>query len=90
MQTPDELRRRLIEIDDEKRGLASDAFALKHKLNIEADGLRLELASQLGSEIDAANTGWAERAGRKGSHSVNEEQLIAQARIVSPSEGGSI
>ncbi len=84
MPAPEELRRRLVQIDDEIRALASDAFAEKHELNTEADELRSELAAQLGPAMDAASADWAERAGHKGTHSVNEDEKIAQAGIVSP------
>lgn len=82
--SPEELRERLVEIDDELRALPSDAFERKHELNSESDDLRRQLADQLGDEMDEASAGWAERAGRKGTHSVNEGERIAQAGIASP------
>ena len=51
----DDLRRRLVEIDDEIRGLPDEAFASKHKLNLEADRLRATLSELLEPELDAAN-----------------------------------
>ncbi|MGI9623055.1 MAG: hypothetical protein ACR2PK_09490 [Acidimicrobiales bacterium] len=82
--SPEMIRERLVELDDELRALPSDAFARKHELNTESDELRRQLAEQLGDDIDDANAGWAERAGHKGTHSVNEGEQIAQAGIASP------
>ena len=84
---PRQIRARLVEIDDALQRLPSDAFAEKHNLLTEADGHRASLASELGAELDAASDEWAERAGRKGTHSVDEDEQAAQAAIVSPGEG---
>ncbi len=76
------IRERMVRIDDELRALPNDAFAQKHMLRTEQDGLRTELRSLLGDDLDAASTGWAERAGRKGEHSVDEgEQAAAGVRV---------
>jgi hypothetical protein len=83
------LRARLVAIDDELRWLPADAFADKHALNREADSLRSVLRTELSADLDAASDEWAERAGRKGTHSVNESEKAAAAAIVSPGEGGN-
>ena len=83
-QTPEQLRRRLVEIDDEIRGLPADAFARKHQLSTEADRHRGLLAKLLKTELKDVGDKWAERAGHKGTHSVNEEEKLAQAGIPSP------
>lgn len=86
--SPDEIRKRLVEIDDELRTLPADEFALKHSLNVEADALRDQL-TELTRSGDAAVLGeWADRAGRKGSHSSDNEVDQGAARIVSPMDGG--
>ncbi len=82
--TPEQLRQRLVEIDDEVRGLPADAFASKHELLTEADQLRALLGEALEDDLQAIGEEWAERAGRKGTHTVNEDEKIAQAGIPSP------
>ncbi len=82
--TPDELRRRLVEIDDELRSLPADAFAEKHKLNVEGDLVRSQLPN---TTDDPTASAWAERAGRKGSHTVDDEVEAAKAAIVSSGGG---
>ena len=82
-----ELRKRLVEIADELRALPADGFAAKHRLNLEADSCRRRLM-----ELSRDNDGclleeWSDRAGRKGSHSVDSEVEQGKARIVSPMEG---
>ena len=76
---------RLVEIDDELRGLADFAFAEKHALNVERDELRAKLRELLGDDAKAAVDDWAERAGRKGAHKQNVERSIAM--IFSPNGG---
>ncbi len=90
--SPDDIRRRLVELNDELRALADDAFAAKHPLRTEQDQLRSELRAQLGDELGTASDDWAERAGRKGAHSVDEgEQQEAAIRTTRglASEGGN-
>ena len=80
--TADEIRRRLVEIDDELRALPDDAFAAKHPLRTEQDACRAELRVLVGHELGDMNDHWADRAGRKGTHSVNEdEQQQAAVRV---------
>ena len=80
--TADLVRRRLVEIDDALRALPSDAFAERHVLNTEQDALRSELRALLGAELAAASDDWAERSGRKGSHSVDDgEQAAAGVHV---------
>ena len=68
------LKMRLVHISDELAALASDAFAEKHELNLEADEIRNAL-SQIEGDQSAVLDRWAERAGRKGIPKTNEEQL---------------
>ncbi len=76
------IRERLVGIDDELRALPDGAFAQKHTLRTEQDSLRTELRSLIGDELRAASDDWAERAGRKGEHSVDEgEQAAAGVRV---------
>lgn len=75
----DIIRERLVRIDDELRALPSDAFSRKHALLTERDGLRAELRTLLGVELAAASDDWAERSGRKGTHSVDEDEQTAAA-----------
>jgi len=82
--TPESARQRLVEIDDEMRALPDDAFEKKYALGREADELRQVLEDELGDELDQASDDWAERAGHKGSHSVSEEERLAQAALPSP------
>ena len=77
---------RLVEIDDEMRELADDAFADKHALNLESDELRERLGELVGDDAQAAVDEWAGRAGRKGGHEQNVERLIA--KVASSGEGG--
>ena len=86
--TPEGIRARLVEIDDELRDVPDNSFARKHELNKEGDAKRDELRAILQPELDAASGEWAERAGRKGTHSVAEDEKIAQAGLISPGEGG--
>ena len=59
----DEIRPRLLMIDDELRALPADAFAARHALRTEQDRLRDELRNAVGSEVGDAGDQWAERAG---------------------------
>jgi len=79
------VRRRLVAIADELEELARSDFVAKHRLNLEADELRL-LLSQSPEKDDALLKAWANRAGRKGAHTVDVE--AAKAAISSPMEGG--
>ena len=79
------VRRRLVVIADELEELARDDFAAKHRLNLEADELRLLLA-QSSEKDDELLKSWASRAGRKGGHTVDVQ--AAKAAISSPLEGG--
>ena len=88
MGDPVEIRRPLVEIGDTVRALPSTSFADKHVLNVEADRLRADLRRIEGTELDAASAEWAERAGRKGTHSVHEGEQAGAAKIVSPGETG--
>lgn len=87
--TADSLRLRLVEIDDELRSLAPDAFAEKHELLTEGDRHRKMIAELLGSDLDAATSEWAIRASRKGTHTVDEAEMAAKAAIVSSGDGGT-
>jgi pyocin large subunit-like protein len=87
-RSPTWIRTRLVEIDDELRSLAADAFAAKHPLNVEADALRRALSDGADGESASILTTWADRAARKGAHSVDDGVEAAKAAIVSPGEGG--
>ncbi|MEM7340788.1 MAG: hypothetical protein AAF467_19180 [Actinomycetota bacterium] len=83
----DRIRRRLVAIDDELRALAVDDFAGKHRLNVEADGLRKQLRALEGDD-SAVLAEWADRAARKSSDTADDDVEAAKAAIPSPSEGG--
>ena len=83
-----DLRKRLFEIQVELDALPGDAFAARHKLSSEADGLRATLEESMASEVEDRRREWADRAGRKGSH--EEDPELAKLRIVSPNESGGI
>lgn len=80
--TADELRTRLVEIDDEIRGLAADDFSRRHELLTESDVCRASLITAIGPDVDEAAKEWAERAARKGSHEVDYEIAKALAKAV--------
>ncbi len=86
--TPDEIRRRLVEIDDEVRALATDEFARRHELLTESDRCRTALLAEVGDEVDAANKRWADRAGHKGEHEVDYEVLKGLTISATPEGGG--
>ena len=69
----DELRERLVAIDDELRALPDDDFAGRAELRAEAGELRTLLRAGSAEEIDAARQRWSQRAGHKGSHQVDYE-----------------
>jgi hypothetical protein len=78
---PNVIRSRLVALDDQLRQLPSDAFSQKFELQTEGDELRNQLRLLLESELDEASDAWAECTGRKGTHSVNEEERLAHASI---------
>jgi len=80
-RNPEDLRRRLVEIDDELRELPSDAFARKHELNTEGDNNRKLLADALAPELRAIGDDWADRSARKASHTANADELAAKASM---------
>ena len=84
----EEIRRRLVEIDDEVRSLPATDFPAIHRLRSEADGLRRQLSELAGDGDDATLRAWSDRAGRKGSHETDDELEQAKAAIVSPMESG--
>jgi hypothetical protein len=73
--TANDLRKRLVDIDDEIRGLSDDAFARRHELLTESDACRNALFAEVGLDIDKANKEWADRAGHKGEHEVDYDVL---------------
>ncbi len=85
-QNAENLRKRLVEIDDELRDVASDDFGRRHELLTESDEVRAALEEEVGADLVEAAADWAERAGRKGSHEVDYE--ARKGMIVSPNEGG--
>lgn len=84
---PDQIRRRLVAIDDELRALPVDDFENKHRLSVEADGLRAQLRS-----LDEGDSGvlaqWADRAAKKSGHTADDDVEAAKAAIPSPTDGG--
>ena len=88
-RTAGELRERLVEIDDEIRGLSADDFAGKHHLLTESDECRELLRAQVGAEASDATKEWAERAGRKGSHEPNYEARKAMIISAAPDSSGA-
>ncbi len=81
------VRQRLVAISDELRALADDDFGGKHRLNVESDELRQRLA-QLSDGDSQVLKDWADRAGRKNSHTPDDDLEAAKAALVSPIEGG--
>lgn len=88
-QSPEDVRRRLVEISDELAGLDSMAFAEKHALNLEGDQLRNELSEMIGSEMDQANSEWAERAGRKGAQNIDQGEASRAAIVLANAQQGA-
>ncbi len=88
--SPSQIRSRLGEISDELRALPDDDFPGKYQLNLEADSLRRQHAADPGHDSEAILAGWAERSGRKGAHTPDDDVEMAKARIVSTGEGGSM
>ena len=72
------LRMRLVQIDDELRGLPADAFAAKHELNLEADEVRKALAEVEGDQSEALDE-WNKRSARKSTHEIDPE--VAKAVV---------
>lgn len=85
--TPEDLRRHLAEIDAEVLALPADEFAQKHALLSEADGHRAVLAEHEAPALKAASKQWADRAGRKGAHTQDEEAL--KAMVISQTAGSA-
>ena len=85
--TPEEVRSRMVEIDDESRELAADEFARRFALATEADELRALLTQMNAPAIAKARKGWAGRAGRKGAHEVNEEAVQSLVKAPGQSSG---
>ena len=83
---PSQIRRRLGEISDELRVLPDDDFRGKNQLGLEADSLRRQLADAPDVDAEAVMDGWAERAGRKGAHTPDDEFGLKKAGIVSPGD----
>ena len=77
-----EIRQRLAEIAGELQGLPPDEVARNRELMAEARPLRESLEEMARRDLETARKRWAERAGRKGSHTV--DPLHAKARIASP------
>lgn len=86
--TANELRKRLVEIDDEIRDLPDDGFKRRHELLTESDSCRNALFAEVGTDIDEANKEWADRAGHKGEHEVDYDVLKGLIIRATP-EGGS-
>ena len=80
-------RKRMGEISDELRSLPDDDFSRKNKLNIEADGLRRQLTEKPDADTEATMRRWADRSGRKGAHTRDDDLERAKAAIVSPIDG---
>ncbi|MCP3939698.1 MAG: hypothetical protein GY708_30510 [Actinomycetia bacterium] len=85
-QNAENLRKRLVEIGDELRDVASNDFARRHELLTESDVVRAALDEEVGEDLGEAAAEWAERAGHKGSHEVDYE--ARKGAIVSPIEPG--
>lgn len=82
-----EIRLRLMNIGIELGGLATDNFAGKHALNLEADELRRRL-SETSDKDDELLKSWASRAGKKNAQVVDDNVEFAKALIQSRGEGG--
>lgn len=82
------IRVRLVEISDELRALPDTDFSGKHKLNLEADALRQQLAEQSAEGSEETLSRWADRSGRKTSHTPDEDLERAKAALIQPSDGG--
>lgn len=81
--TAKQLRMGIVEIDDRVRALPADAFAEKYQLRCRADELRSAL-SAVAERDEAVLASWAERAGGKNAHVVDEQLESAKAKISSP------
>ncbi|MGH1490336.1 MAG: hypothetical protein ACRBK7_13260 [Acidimicrobiales bacterium] len=86
--SPNEIRKRLVEIDDELRTSPANEFATRHLLNMEADSLRRRLKDLTRDSDRALLAEWSSQAGHKGAHTSDHEVAQGSARIVSPMEGG--
>ena len=82
----DELRRRIVKIDDECRSVDGDDFSRRYALLTEADNCRAELAGLVADEL-AASADWAVRAGRKGTHEIDPEIAKARVQVMTPGLG---
>lgn len=88
-QTPEDIRRRLVQISDELSALDSMAFADKHALNLEADQLRSDLSALIGSDMEQANNEWAERAGRKNAQNPDEDEAAGAGIALANAQQGA-
>ncbi len=82
------VRHRLVAISDEPRALADDDFGGKHRLNVESDELRQRLA-QLSDGDSQVRKDWADRAGRKNSHTPDDDLEAAKRPSCRPSRAGA-
>lgn len=83
------IRRRLAEIHAELSALPTDAFVQKHALNTEADQLKQDQRDLMQDRLDEASDEWSNRAGRKGSHTQDDQLEGAKARLIQPGPGGA-
>ncbi len=81
--TEQQLRSEIVELDDRIRALPDDAFAEKYRLQRKADELRRALP-EVSEQDEAMLESWAERAGGKNAHTVDEDLERSRARISSP------
>lgn len=80
-----ELRRQLAENAERLSTVAPDDFPERHALASEADELRSRLQALAEPGLAEIADGWADRAGRKGSHGHDPE--VAKGAIASPGHG---
>jgi hypothetical protein len=78
-------QQRLVDIGQELRDLAPDAFAERLALSDEADTLRKLVMQTSPEALAEAKAKWAGRAGLKGAHEIDPE--IAKAVAVSKGMG---
>ncbi len=85
----DQLRQELVATLRARDALPASAFDAKLVLSEQIADLRQRLADATRADRQDAADEWAERAGRKGSHEVDDEAAAAVAAAYMPGEGAS-
>jgi hypothetical protein len=80
----DWVRRTLIQLDDEQRGLPPDDLVGRHAIMQTIDNLRTMLRHGYTDAIHQVREQWGDRAGRKGGHEVDHEAIAGMVRGAMP------